>query len=75
MRIFIECPKCGYVMSVFEETALQSNRTMKRAFEHALKNPVLCAGCSTWVQRPRVGRGNEDVLSAPDDSGAPRPIR
>lgn len=52
--IRIECPECGYVMSTFEESVVQMNRTMRRAYEHALKNPVLCAGCGHWVQRPKV---------------------
>jgi ribosomal protein S27E len=54
MEIRIECPRCGYVLSVFGETALRVNKTMRRAYEHALKSPILCAGCGTWVQRPRV---------------------
>ncbi len=54
MEIRIECPRCGYVMSVFEETVLRVNRTMRRAYEHALKNPILCASCGKWVQHPRV---------------------
>lgn len=74
MQVRIECPQCGYVMFVFDEESLHSNRTIRRAYEHALKNPVLCANCNSWVQRPRVERGDADVLPASDDRGAPRPI-
>ncbi len=74
MPIRIECPQCGYVMSVFDEASLRSNRTIRRAYEHALKNPILCAGCNSWVQRPRVARSDEDVLPASDDRGTSRPV-
>ncbi len=54
MKIAVHCPRCGYVMSVFDEAALRTNRAQKRAYEHTLKNPMLCAGCGRWVQRPKV---------------------
>ncbi|HEX2923704.1 MAG TPA: hypothetical protein VHS06_04665 [Chloroflexota bacterium] len=54
MEILVQCPRCGYVMSVFDEETLRANRALKRAYEHTLKNPVLCAGCGRWVQRPKV---------------------
>lgn len=54
MEIRVECPRCGYVMSVFEEASLRANKALRRAYEHALKNPILCAGCSSWIQRPKV---------------------
>ncbi len=55
--IRVECPCCGYVMSVFDESSLRLNKAVRRAYQHALKNPVLCAGCGNWVQRPREVRG------------------
>lgn len=56
MELCVRCPQCGYTMSVFDETRVRVNRTIRRAYEHALKNPVLCAGCSRWVLRPTVDR-------------------
>jgi len=56
--IVVECPRCGYVMSIFEETSLRSNKAVRRAYQHVLKNPVLCAGCSHWIQRPREVRSS-----------------
>ena len=70
MEIRVECPKCGYVMSVFDETLLRANKAVERAFQHALKNPILCAGCSRWIQRPRVDRGAADELPSRGDLGA-----
>lgn len=55
--IRVQCPHCGYVMSVFEESSLRANKSVRRAYEHALKNPILCAGCSSWIQRPTVKMG------------------
>ncbi len=74
MEIRIRCPRCGYAMLVFDESLLRSNRALRRAYEHALKNPVLCAGCSTWVQRPKVDKGIVDGLPASGDRRPPRPI-
>lgn len=55
--IRVQCPRCGYVMSVFEESSLRANKSVRRAYEHALKNPILCAGCGSWIQRPTVKVG------------------
>ncbi len=54
--IRVECPRCGYVMSIFDEASLRTNKAVRRAYQHALKNPILCAGCSNWIQRPREVR-------------------
>ncbi len=54
--IRVECPRCGYVMSLFDESSLRSNKAVRRAYQHALKNPILCAGCGRWIQRPREVR-------------------
>ncbi len=51
------CPRCGYVMSIFEESSLRTNKAVRRAYQHALKNPILCAGCNSWIQRPKEVRG------------------
>jgi len=56
-EVRVACPRCGYVMSVFDESVLRRSKAMWRAYQHALKNPVLCAGCNSWIQRPREIKG------------------
>lgn len=53
----VQCPRCGYVMSIFDESSLRANKSVRRAYEHALKNPILCAGCRSWIQRPTIRSG------------------
>jgi hypothetical protein len=65
MIIRVECPHCGYLLSTFEEKALIGNKVLRRAYMHCLKNPILCAGCKAWIQRPKVYRGTDYELSTP----------
>lgn len=70
MAIRVRCPRCGYVLSIFDEAVLRDNRSIRRAYEHSLKNPMLCAGCSNWIQRPRLDRSDGDEAAAGGDRGA-----
>lgn len=71
MIIRVECPRCGYLLSAFSEKALIGNKVLRRAYMHFLKNPVLCAGCSAWIQRPKVYRGTDYELPTSGGRGAP----
>lgn len=62
MVIRVECPHCGYLLSAFDEKTLIANKVLRRAYTHSLKNPILCAGCKAWIQRPKVYRGTDYEL-------------
>ncbi len=75
MVIRVRCPRCGYLLSAFDERSLNANKAVRRAYEHSLKNPILCAGCNTWIQRPRVDRGTDDDVPPIGRRGTPGAIR
>ena len=55
MRLIkVTCPNCSHVMALFDEADLAANKTIRRAYEHMLRDPVLCGHCKTWVQVPQA---------------------